>query len=99
MPLILNLFLEFMTGMKSNDSTGLDGNRLTGTWITPRARSLGSNLKVAKTGDFDVIAIHQALGHKVKKSVDHVLGLALIESNLVEKKLSQLGLGQGRGFQ
>ena len=39
--------------------------------------------------------IDQGLGDQLEKAIDHVLGLALVEADLLEQDLGQLGLGQG----
>ena len=84
--------------MKSHHPARLDGNGFTGARVSARSRRLGPDLEVAKTRKLDVLAVHQALRNQVKESVDHVLGLALVQPDLIEQEVGQLRLGQRRGF-
>ncbi len=47
--LVLNLFFEFVAGVKSYNTARLDWNGFTGSRIAAGARRLGANLEIAKT--------------------------------------------------
>ena len=74
----LDMFFELMAGMEGNDTPGFNGNGFASAWIATRTGRFGANLEITKTRDFDVFTINQFLRDQIKKSVDHVLGLALV---------------------
>ncbi len=45
---LLNLFFQFVAGMKGHHSPCIDGNRFARAWVASGARRFCANLKVAK---------------------------------------------------
>ena len=68
---------------------GVDRHLFASTRVAPGARRLDANLKVAKAGYLDVVALHELPHHEVKKRIDHVLGFAFIKTNLIKKSLRE----------
>ena len=71
--------------MKGHDAPGLDGDGLAGARVPARAWRLGTDLKVAEARNFYVSAFHQAARYQIEESVDHVLGFALVQADLLKR--------------
>lgn len=80
----LYLIFELVAGMKGHHPASFNGDRLPGPGVTARPGGLGTYLEVAKAGNLDIIAFHQAIRNEVKKRVYHVLGFAFIEPNMLK---------------
>ena len=85
--------------MKCHHPARLDGNGLPRAGVAAGAGSFGPNLEIAKPGNFHVISVNQAVRNQIKKRIDHVLGFAFIESDLLKQQFGKVLLGQRRGFQ
>ena len=66
--------------------------------LRPGPRRLDADLEVAEARDLDVRALDQAVGDQVEEGFDHVLGLALVQADLLEQQVGQMRLGQAPGF-
>src|SRR5689334_9911119 len=85
--------------MKSDYTAGLDRNGFAGAGLAAGTRRLGADLEIAKTGNFYIVAIDQAVRDQVKKRVDHVFRFALVEPDLLKQQFGEVRLGQCRGLQ
>jgi hypothetical protein len=80
----LDLFFEFVAGVKRDNPPCFNRDGLTGSGVSPRARGLGSDLKIPKSRNFHIAALNQILSDKIEKCIDHVLRFSFIESDLLK---------------
>jgi hypothetical protein len=64
--------------------------------LRPGRCGLSRNWKLPKPDSLTASPRSSALRISSKKGFDHVLGFALVQADLLEQQLGQLGLGQGR---
>src|SRR5665647_1509005 len=95
----LDLLFQLMAGVKCNNAARLDRDGFAGAGVAPGPRRLGADLKIAEAGNLHIVAFDQAVGDQVEERVDHVLGFALVQPDLLEQELRQLRLGQRGRFQ
>src|SRR5574343_1160689 len=82
---LLDRVLELVAGVESGHAAGFDRDQLAGAGVAPRAGRLGADLEVAEARNLDVLPLNQAVHDQVKEGIDHVLGLALVQANLLEQ--------------
>ena len=58
-------------------------------------RRLAADREVAEAGELHFLAREQRRVDQVEEGLDHVLRLALVQPQLVEQDLGELGLGRG----
>ena len=92
----LYLLFELVAGVESHHATRLDGDRFTGARVASWTWRLGANLEISKAGNFDIIAIDQAVRDQIEKCIDHVFGFAFVQADLLKQQFSQVSLGQCR---
>ena len=80
----LDLFFEFVAGVKRDNPPCFNRDGFTGSGVAPRPRGFGSDLKIPKSRNFHIAALHQIFCHKIEERIDHVFGLAFIEPNLLK---------------
>ncbi len=90
---ILNLLFQLEAGMKCYDPASPNWDGLACSRIAPWARRFCTNLEVPETGDFDIATLHQTVGYKHKKCLDHVFRFAFVQTNLLKKHVGELRLG------
>src|SRR6185369_5524299 len=81
--------------MKGHDAPGCDGNFLPGLRVASRALRLLPELEVAETRELDHLAPLQGDPDFLEEGLDHVLGLSLVDPDLFEHQVGELGLGEG----
>src|SRR5688572_4247993 len=86
--------LQLLTGMEGDDAAGAYWYFLAGLGIAPGALRLVAQLEVAEAGELDALAALQRAADFLEKRLDHVFGLALVQPDLLEKEVGQLGLRQ-----
>src|SRR5258706_15606042 len=86
--------LQLLAGVEGNDAAGADRDLLAGLWVAPRALRFVAQLEVAKTGELDALAALERSANLLEERLDHVLCLALVQSDLLKQQIGQLGLGQ-----
>src|SRR6185436_7588140 len=89
----LDSFFQFVTRMKRHDVAGLDRDRFAGARVAAGSRRLAPDVEVAEARELHFAAAGEALMNDVEEGLDHVLGLALVQAELVEQQFRQLGLG------
>src|SRR4051812_21397835 len=86
--------LQLLARVEGDHATRADGNLFAGFRVAPRALRLVPQLEVAEAGELDVFAALKGAADLLEEGLDHVLGLALVQSDLLEKQVGQLGLRQ-----
>src|SRR5688572_10163623 len=101
---LLHQALQLLARVKGDYAARGDGYFLPGLRVTPRALRLLPQLEVAEPREFHHLAPLQGDPDLLEERFDHVLGLALVQPDLLEHQVGQLGLGEGdfvfhvRGF-
>src|SRR5688500_1643208 len=80
--------------MEGDDAAGADWYFLAGLGIAPGELRLVAQLEVAEAGELDALAALQRAADFLEKRLDHVLSLALVQPDLLEQEVGQLGLRQ-----
>ena len=82
--------------MEGHDPARRDGNFFARLGIAARTLGFVAQLEIAEAGQLDRFAAFECIADFVKEGFHHVLGLALVQADLLEEQFGQLGLGQGR---
>jgi hypothetical protein len=80
--------------VEGDDAAGADRDLLAGLGVAAGALRLVAQLEVAETRELDALAALERAPDFLEKRLDHVLGLALVQPDLLEKEVGQLGLRQ-----
>src|SRR5690554_1813503 len=88
--------LELLAGVEGDDATRRDRDFLAGLGVAPRTLGLVAELEVAEAGELDGFATLQGRANLLEETLDHVLGLALVQPHPFKKQFGQFGLGQCR---
>src|SRR5688572_2599553 len=91
---LLDHRLQLLAGMKGDDPAGAYWYFLAGLGITSGALRLVAQLEVAEPGELYALAAFERAADLLEKRLDHVLGLALVQPDLFEQQVGQLGLRQ-----
>src|SRR5258705_11509159 len=86
--------LQFLACMKSHYSARGDWNFFAGFWIAAGALRLLAQLEVAEARKFHRLAGLERNAHFLEKSLDHVFGLAFVETELLKEQIGEFGFGQ-----
>src|SRR6185369_1331256 len=86
--------LQFLACMKCHDSARGDWNFFAGFWIAAGALRLLAQLEVAEARKLDRLAGFEGDAHFLEKPLDHVLGFAFVEAELLEEQVGKFGFGQ-----
>src|SRR5687767_12988688 len=86
--------LELLAGVESHDTAGADGDLLAGLWVASRALWLVAQLEVTEAGELDALPPLQRPADLFEEGFDHVLGLALVQPDLLEQQVGEFGLRQ-----
>src|ERR1043166_8387185 len=76
--------LQFLAGVKGDDAASRDRNLLARLGIAPRTLWLFAELEISETGQLDAVAGLERNAHFLEEALDHVLGFALVEPQLLE---------------
>src|SRR5688572_9653341 len=91
---LLHHGLELLAGVESHDTAGADGYFLAGLWVASRALWLVAQLEVAEAGKLDALPPLQRPADLLEEGFDHILGLALVQPDLLEQQVGKFGLCQ-----
>src|SRR5690348_12735983 len=91
---LLDHGLELLAGVESDDATGADGNLLARLGVAPRTLRLVAQLEIAEARELHAFAALERAANLLEEGFDHVFGLALVQADLLEKQVGQLGLRQ-----
>src|SRR5207244_545692 len=86
--------LQLLAGVESDDAAGADGDLLAGLGVAAGALRLVAELEVAEAGELDALPPLEGAPDLFEEGLDHVLGLALVQPDLLEQQIGQLGLRQ-----
>src|SRR6185295_13647711 len=86
--------LQLLARVEGDDTAGADGNLLAGRGIAPWALRLVAQLEVAEAGKLDAFAALERSADLLEEGLAHVLGLALVQPDLLEQQIGQFGLRQ-----
>ena len=86
--------LQFLAGVESHDAPRRDGNLLAGLRIAPGALRLLAELEVAEAGELNAVAGFERGAYFLEEALDHVLGFALVEPELLEQQVGEFGFGE-----
>src|SRR5688572_8939227 len=92
---LLHQALQLLARVKGDYAPCGDGNLLAGLRVAPRPLRLLPQLEVAEAGEFHHLAPLQGDPDLLEERLDHVLGLALVQPDLLEHQVGKLGLGEG----
>src|SRR5579859_367007 len=95
---LLHQALELLAGVEGHYATGGDRDFLAGLRIAPRALRLLAQLEVAEARELHHFPALEGDANLLEKRLDHVLGLALVEPDLLEHEVGELGLGESDFF-
>src|SRR5690348_8021013 len=92
---LLHQALQLLACMEGNHAPRRDGDLLSGLGIPPGTLRLLPELEVAEAREFHHLAPLEGDPDLLEEGLDHVLGLALVEADLLEHQVGELGLGEG----
>src|SRR5258707_7213247 len=92
---LLDEALQLLAGVEGHHAPGGDGYLLPGFRVAPGALRLLAQLEIAETRELDHLAALQGDPDLLEKRFHHVLGLALVQPDLFEHQVRELGLGDG----
>src|SRR5487761_741604 len=84
--------LQFLTGVERDDASGGDRNLLSGLGVAPGALGLFAELEIPEARQLDAATFLQRRADLLEEALDHVLGFALVQAQLLEEKIGPLGL-------
>src|SRR5688572_25455108 len=91
---LLDHGFQFLAGVEGDDAARADRNLLAGLGIAPGALRLVAQLEIAEARKLHALAALESPPNFFEERLHHVLCLALVQPDLFEQKVSQLGLGQ-----
>ena len=80
--------------MKGDDSAGGDRNLLAGLGVAAGALRFVAQLEVAEAGQLHALPGFERDPDLLEEGLDHVLGFALVEAELLEQHVGQFGFGE-----
>src|SRR2546427_3745789 len=86
--------LQFLTGVEGDNAAGRDRNFLTRLGVASRSLRLFAELEISETGQLDAVAGLERDADFLEEALDHVLGFALVEPELLEKQIGKFGFGE-----
>src|SRR5690242_6320188 len=92
---LLDEALQLLAGVEGDHPARRDGDFLAGLGVAPGALGLLAKLEVAEARQLDHFAAFEGDADLLEERLDHVLGLALVQADLLEHEVGQLGLGEG----
>src|SRR5690349_16631975 len=92
---LLDEALQLLAGVEGHHPAGRDGDFLAGLGIAAGPLGLLAQLEVAEARKLDHLAAFEGDPDLLEKRLDHVLGLSLVQADLLEHEVGQLGLGEG----
>src|SRR5688500_16089588 len=91
----LHLYLHLLACVKGHEAPGCERVVLAGLRIASVRLGLLPQLAVPEPGKLYRLAALESNANLLEERLDHVLGLALVEADLFEHEVGQLGLGKG----
>src|SRR5262245_58636522 len=91
---LLDHRLQLLAGVEGDDAAGAYWYFLAGLGIAPGTLRLVAQLEIAEAGKLDALPALERASDLLEKRLDHVFGLALVQPDLLEQQVGQLGLRQ-----
>src|SRR5690606_26354138 len=95
---LLHQGFQLLAGMEGHHTTRGDRDFFAGFGVATGTLRLVAQLEVAETGKLDALAAFQGQADFLEKGFDHVLRFALVETDLLEQHIGQLGLRESHSF-
>src|SRR5258706_16284038 len=86
--------LQLLARVEGDNAARADGDFFASLGVAPRTLRLVPQLEGAEAGELDAFAALEGAADLLEEGPDHVLGLARVQSALLEKQVGQLGLRQ-----
>src|SRR5882672_1766132 len=91
---LLDQCLEFLAGVEGDHTACRNGNLLAGLGVAAGSLWLVAKLEIPESRQLDAFAAFERKADLLEERFDHVLRLALVEADLFEKHVRQLGFRQ-----
>src|SRR4051794_11727447 len=88
---LLDQRLQLLACVEGHDAARRDRNLFARLGIAAGALRLVAELKVAEPGELDALAVLESQADLLEEGLHHVLGFALVEADLLEQHVRQLG--------
>src|SRR5258706_2390908 len=92
---LLDEALQLLARVEGHHAPGGNGYFLPGLRVAPRPLGLLAQLEIAETRELHHLAALQGDPDLLEERFHHVLGLALVQPDLFEHQVRELGLGEG----
>src|SRR5258708_36274917 len=92
---LLHEALQLLARVEGDHAPRCDGNLLPGLGVASGALRLLAQLEIAESRELHHFAPLQGDADLLEERFDHVLGLALVQADLFEHEVGQLGLCEG----
>src|SRR5687768_7031725 len=92
---LLHQAFQLLARVKGYDAPRGDGDFLPRLRVPPRTLRLLPQLEVAEAGEFHHFAPFERDPDLLEAGLDHVLGFPLVQPDLFEREVGELGLGEG----
>jgi hypothetical protein len=89
-----DLGLEFLAGVESHHPPRRNRHFFASLGIAAGALWLLAALEIAKTGQFDDIALFERQTDFIEEGLDNVLGFAFVQTHFFEQKFGQISFGK-----
>src|SRR4051812_40876159 len=86
--------LQLLARMKGDDPAGGDRDFLPRLGVPAGALRLLAKLEIAEAGQLDAAAFLEGLADLLEEALDHVLGFALVETQLLEEQIGEFRFGE-----
>src|SRR4051812_42920634 len=91
MPCFLHQCLQFLACVESDNAPRADRDLFAGLGIAAGTLRLIAQLEVAEAGELDRLPTLERAADLLEERFHHVLRFALVEADLLEKEVGQLG--------
>src|SRR3954449_3344539 len=95
---MLVMALKFLSGLETNRLTGWNCYLFAGSRITTDAPLAGLDHKNAKASELDTLAARQGLFHRMKKSINSLLGLHFGNARAVSHTVNDIEFDHAFGL-
>src|SRR5579862_6697948 len=92
---LLHEALQLLACMESDHAARRNGDFLAGLRVASGALGLLAKLEIAEARKLDHFPALERDANLLEERLDHVLGLAFVQPDLLEHEVGQLGLGKG----
>src|SRR5258706_6430501 len=90
---LLDHGFQLLAGVEGDDAARADRNLLAGLRIAARPLRLVAQLEIAEARELDALAAFKRPANFFEERLHHVLGLALVQPDLLKQQIGQFGLG------